>query len=426
MSVLDALLARDPKQRSRKLCVVTCCDPEIPGLLERALQEAEPMVILALPGPAVRSGSDELPKAVASALVLQGCDEVLVVAHTGCSLVGTQAGEVAGRLSSRGFDRARLPEDVRSFFNLQASPRQIAVGTAAAIRSAPFMPAGLLVHAALLDSGTLTLLEHGENAASATHRPPQGIFGEAGPSVLAGGLPEGLGVGLAPSPASPSGPVSLDDLPAPGARSEAPIPPPPAPLPTSLVDLRPPELAFRPSSFDFRLTELASGPSVTLEASAIDLRPLVDAAPAAPAVKPPPLAAASASRAPAPSRAPPRAAPPRPGNRPPPRAQARPVEGAAARPAARIPAEIAQPLEKVRDFYRMELNPGVRAEVARALREAFGAGAANPELIKTAFRPVLESGPKRYKVIDELLAIKEAATAMERDGCYAALRQLVE
>jgi len=92
----------------------------------------------------------------------------------------------------------------------------------------------------------------------------------------------------------------------------------------------------------------------------------------------------------------------------------------------RLPSELLPKLEKVRDFYRAELDSSVRVEVSRALREGFAAGDQNPELIKAAFRPVLESGPKRYKVIDELLAIKETAASLDRDACYAALRQLVE
>ena len=208
MSVLDQILAHnagaaaelrpDDNHASSRLCVVTCSDPSVTALLPRAVGLGpEELVLVRLPGPAIRSGSEELCRAVATAVALNGCDEVLVVAHTACVLVATQASTAASALATRGLDRARLPEDVRTFFNLQASSRQIAMETASAIRSAGYLPAGLLVHAALLDnaSAKLTVLERGEHLASSAARPEGGLFGASGPAELGGGLPAGLGVG---------------------------------------------------------------------------------------------------------------------------------------------------------------------------------------------------------------------------------------
>ena len=80
----------------------------------------------------------------------------------------------------------------------------------------------------------------------------------------------------------------------------------------------------------------------------------------------------------------------------------------------------------MRAFYFNELGNPVRQQVSRQLSEAQRAGAGSAELIRTAFKPVLESGPRRYKVIDELLAIKEVTSSLPPERCYAVLRELVD
>ncbi len=472
MSVLDQILAHnagaaaelrpDDNHASSRLCVVTCSDPSVTALLPRAVGLGpEELVLVRLPGPAIRSGSEELCRAVATAVALNGCDEVLVVAHTACVLVATQASAAASALATRGLDRARLPEDVRTFFNLQASSRQIAMETASAIRSAGYLPAGLLVHAALLDnaSAKLTVLERGEHLASSAARPEGGLFGASGPAELGGGLPAGLGVGATGFGASSAGPLELAvelpphvpigvsalDLPRTELASSG------IELKASGIDIEPSPLDFGPSAIEIRSAQIDLRPSVDLQASSlavasgpIDLRlsPL-DFEPAAlggpPSTRgaaPPPLPSSrpASSAPPSPKRAPARAASraaPRATaqSRPaPPREQpvARPAASRAPAPPPRLPAGLLPKVDKVRDFYRIELEPAVRAEVARALGAAALSGLSNAELIKLAFRPVLESGPKRYKVIDELLAIKEAASTMDREACHSVLRQLVQ
>ena len=130
--------------------------------------------------------------------------------------------------------------------------------------------------------------------------------------------------------------------------------------------------------------------------------------------------------------APARPVPPRP---PPRKQQAKPqqVKPQQARPQgqSQAPARVnlSAPLRsnvmKISAFYRAEISQGLRQEAAAALDAAFQDGSANAEMIRVVFKPILESGPKRYKVIDELLAVKEATSSMQRTECHAALRLLV-
>jgi cell division GTPase FtsZ len=83
-------------------------------------------------------------------------------------------------------------------------------------------------------------------------------------------------------------------------------------------------------------------------------------------------------------------------------------------------------VEKVSAFYRAEMGGSTRQEAASALENAYRGGSPNAELIRVVFKPILESGPKRYRVIDELLAIKEAAASMDRNDAYSVLRLLVQ
>ncbi|MGI5861458.1 MAG: hypothetical protein ACOX6T_05300 [Myxococcales bacterium] len=430
MSVLDQILAHNAdaeaelrpgdNQASSRLCVVTCSDPSVSALLPRAIGIGlDALVLVRVPGPAIRSGSEELCRAVATAVAHNGCKEVLVVAHTDCVLVGTQASAAASALASCGFDRARLPEDVRTFFNLQASPRQIATETASAIRGAGYLPQDLLVHAALLDnaSGKLTVLERGEHQA---------------------GSAADLGLGVSGFGASAAGPVELAvELPPQAPAATAALDMPRTELVASSIDLKTSGIDIQPSQLDFRPSgiEMASG-QIDLRPSPLSFEPPARAgAPSDRRVAPPPLPASSPAGAPASTPRAPLRAPPRPASRPaaPRRAPAPQGQPAARAPAQRAPAPslrlppgLLPKIDRVRDFYRIELDSAVRVDVARALGAAALAGVSNADLIKLAFSPILESGPKRYKVIDELLAIKEAASTMEREVCHAVLRQLVQ
>ena len=454
MAVLDEILAVNAKvagklepsehdfKASRRLCVVTCIDPRLTRFFSAALGiDRGDATIVRVPGPAVGPGGDVV-RAVATAVFVNNCAEVLVLAHTDCGLVRCDAGAISSAMNQRGVDRSALPSDTRSFFNLAASPRQIAVDTASAIRSAPFLPRDVLVHAGVIDidSGQIEILVRGENAradpkvqSTSAFARPAGLPSLSAPSSnlpsLGGsagsatnpsfrGLPAGLGVG--PSAAGPSGSL-FSDLPAGlgiGAAAHGSIGTIPM-APISPVGFDLPRTTLGPSGISLTPT-MQLGTSTVLQP--VDASVPVDLdsiAPDVPRPPPPPPEAMQPRSAQAP-RPPPRKGAPAP--QPSQRARS---AGPQQSQRVNVSPQVKSNLDKVNAFYRAEMRPESRQAALVELDEAYQQGSANAELIRVVFKPILESGPKRYKVIDELLAIKEAASAMQRSECYVALRQML-
>ncbi len=391
----------------RRVCLVTCVDPRLDRFFSSCLGlERGDAVTIRLPGPALPSQPAELMRAIASAVFIYDAAEILVMAHTDCGLTRADGGSLASALARHGVDRAAIEGDLRSYFALQASPRQLAIDTANAIRQQPFLPAGVPVHAAVLDlaAGALEVLERGEDLARSR---PQAS--SAGPAPLGSSL-SGLGTGISPALAGSPGPVQMEtsaplDL---GLGGPLPLPQeasgPLAATPSSL-----PPGPDNVSSLRIEVTKVPDSdiklsPSTKLEPAPAPSQPLefVD------------LSSAPA-RAPAPR-----------GNRPSGGPATSPGRTRAAPTRVAYSPQMAANLARLREFLRSELDGAVRSELARALAGAFDGGSNQGDMIRIVFRPVLESGPKRYKVIDEMLAIKEAASAMDRDSCAAALRQLLD
>ncbi|MFN7134947.1 MAG: hypothetical protein ACK4N5_22915, partial [Myxococcales bacterium] len=412
MSVLDELLSHASRHTEggaaasdfsarRRLCLVTCSDPRLTRMFSKVLGlERGDAVVIRVPG---AGASPELVRAVASAVLLSGCDEVLVLTPT--SGVHTQTlSDVLDRMSARGVQRNAIPGDVRAFFGLQPNARQAALDTAALLRSQPFLPKGVLVHAALIDpdSGALTMVERGENAEVRTVAQP------ATTSTF-GSLPEGLGLGIDISRERSSVATLLE------VGSGA--------VELDITHIPPPDLTLTP--LDLTITPL--------QRSNINLTPKVrfgmPAAPEAvnqfvpepfdPSLQPQEttLVAPGADASPASVRPPSRPAAAKP---------PRPQQPAPARPrAVTLPPALAQKIEPVRAFFFAEVTPAARKNVKRALTEAYESGEPNAELVKVAIKPILELGQKRYKVIDELIALKEAAGQLDRETYFGALMQLI-
>lgn len=167
----------------RRLCVVTCIDPRLTRFFPTALGlERGDAAIVRLPGPALGTGGDLL-RAVATAVFVNGCDEVLVLAHTDCGVVRSDTARVIDAMARRGVARDALPSAPHTFFALSGSSRQVALESAAAIRMAPFIPEDVVVHAAVIDtfSGVLDVLERGEGlhvVRASTHGSPDMRLGE--------------------------------------------------------------------------------------------------------------------------------------------------------------------------------------------------------------------------------------------------------
>lgn len=464
MAVLDEILAVNSQvagrlqaadldfTASRGLCLVTCIDPRLTRFFPQALGlDRGEATIVRLPGPVVAGGSDLL-RAVATAIYANGCDEILVLSHTDCAMVRLDPGAITSAMNRHGVSGA-LPTDPRSFFGLAASPRQIASDTASALRRSPLIPRKVLVHAAVIDiqTGALEVVSRGENAqaeppAGAGAAPTAGLPSLSGPSslpALAGfggigsspsslpslsspgfsfsnSLPEGLGIGegstrsAAAAPLASFGPVSA-------TAPSVPI----APVQLTSFEMPAFDQGLKVSSIDLT-PSVTFGPPVVLQPvepmaqpSSLSFAPETSFTPDAPQMQ-----GGSVPKRPSKPTAP----PPRPQPaRPPPRKAAPPQQPAqrSAKPKLNLSPEMMANLDKVGAFYRAEMRGDVRAQAAADLDGAYQGGSPNTELIRVVFKPILESGPKRYKVIDELLAIKEGAARLERGDCYLALRQLL-
>ncbi|MBI5546778.1 MAG: carbonic anhydrase [Deltaproteobacteria bacterium] len=435
---------------ARRLCLVTCVDPRLTRFFSAALGiERGDATIIRMPGPVLGSGADLL-RAVATAIFVNDCDEVLVLAHSDCGVVRTDAATLMSALRRRGVGDA-LASDARSFFGLAASPRQIANETSAAIRGSPLIPRDVLVHAGVLDivTGALEIVVRGENVqvqprlnpSRQEFAPSSGLptlsgassslqdlgtradgalptLGGAGPSLF-GDLPSGLGIGadstrsLSAAPTAAFGPIA----------AAAPQMPP---SPLNVTSFSMPEFSAGFSKIDLTpgvQVAPSSGlqpadaplPTTLLGEKAPDPQPMGATPPAPPTLPRQRQGTASSQQ---PQTTAPRQQKPRPG---PNGAGGSSPQG----PKLNLTAQMKANLEKVGCFYRAEMRPEVRQGALADLEGAFQSGAPIAELIRLVFKPILESGPKRYKVIDELLAIKEGASAMDRAACYAALRQLL-
>ena len=151
---------------NRHLCIVTCVDPRLTRFFPDVLGvERGHAVAIRVPGAHLKPGSEGL-RALAAAIYVNDCQEVIVVAHSDCGVAHVTDGELRRVMRARGVADAAIPEDVAGFFGLVSSEEGAARETVAAIRSAPYLPRHLPVHAVLMDirTGALTLLERGYEA----------------------------------------------------------------------------------------------------------------------------------------------------------------------------------------------------------------------------------------------------------------------
>ncbi len=177
MAVLDEIMAAnrpvaeaagDPGSfiANRHLCIVTCVDPRLTRFFPDVLGvERGHAVAIRVPGAYIPTGSDSL-RALAAAIYVNDCQEVLVVAHTDCGVARVTEPELRRVMRARGVEEDAIPQDVAGFFGLVGDVEAAARETVEAIRGAPFLPRHLPVHAVVMDirTGALTLLERGYDA----------------------------------------------------------------------------------------------------------------------------------------------------------------------------------------------------------------------------------------------------------------------
>jgi carbonic anhydrase len=405
----------------RELCIITCVDPRLTRFFSTVLGiERGDAVLIRLPGASVLTGHGDALRAVAAAVYINQAKEVLLLGHTDCGTTRVDDSSVAALMRDRGLDPNTMPGGPRKFLGCTPDLRGALQASAAAIRGAPFLPRDLLVHAAILDiqSGVLEIVERGENFAqnpSAPAEPPS-----PGQSILDGlstSLTNVLGDGMSVlNSSSYSGLSALStrtDSIASGSTSALTS----APLPPGW-DTASSILASQPGALEAATRTLESNVPPQVE---VDLSSITSSAP--PRQAPVPVAKFESKPAPPPlsSRAPPR----KPNNK---QQSSKPKQLPSKSSGSRstqAQKALDDSMSKVRDFYRMEFTLDQRRAISRSLASALNEGKGADELVKIAVRPILESGQKRYRVIDELIVMKEQAVQLPADAAYELLSQLV-
>jgi carbonic anhydrase len=160
-----AVVAGDPGSfiANRHLCIVTCVDPRLTQFFPDVLGvERGHAVAIRVPGAHIKPGSEAL-RALGATIYVNDCQEILVMAHTDCGVARVTEQELRRVMRARGVSDGAIPEDVASFFGLVKDVDSAARETVEAIRSAPWLPRHLPVHAVRMDisTGALELLERG-------------------------------------------------------------------------------------------------------------------------------------------------------------------------------------------------------------------------------------------------------------------------
>ena len=415
----------------RELCIVTCVDPRLTRFFSGMLGiDRGDAVLIRLPGAALTNGHSDALRAVAAAVYINKAKEFLVMGHTDCGTTRVDASAVSSEMQARGVSPSSMPGGVRAFLGAIGDMRLSLKQSAAAIRSAPYLPKDILVHAAILDiaTGQLDVIERGENfqddaadAEEGSLKYRAGRVDSLGGAMLGDGM-RALAAGsgsaifdgealLAPTIDAFAGlssqlPPGWSDGAA--ALASQALPTPDAAM-SALQNV--PTLSIAPP-----ITS-----SVRLQSSVQMSAPTELDQPEMAAPKPMSLDAPAPNSAPPPIRKQQKHHPP--GNRPAPQAQ--PARESPRAQQQQAPAGNPN-LAKVRDFYRLEFTLDQRRTIAKQLQQASARGAPSSELVKTVVKPILDLGQKRYKVIDEVIAIKEMASNLPPDYALAFLSQLFD
>jgi carbonic anhydrase len=398
----------------RELCLLTCVDPRLVRFFSLALGiERGDAVIIRLPGASVLTGHGDGLRAVAAAVYINHASEFLVLGHTDCGTTKIDASAITSTMQKRGVAADSMPGGVREFLGGSADARQAVKATAAAIRSAAFLPRDLLVHAAMIDiqTGALEIVERGENfVAVAGAESPDTLGYRPGPS---GDLGSSLGDGASLLRAGPvSGASALAGSADPFFTLASDLPPGWSDGSAALASVAMPLTSGSDIVAGFQAATVMSMPTQMLSpnmpglaaAGANDMIGGMTASVAAHGQKAPP---------PTPSKkAPARAAKPSRAGKP-----------SSHKAAAAEPDEN---LAKVRDFMRLEFTPEQRREGAKALARAAREGHTGANLAKLVIKPILDTGQKRYRVVDEVIALKEQASGLDPDAALALLAQLYD
>jgi hypothetical protein len=148
------------------LCLVLCTDAGLSGRLEPLAGAA---AIIRLPAASGALSEEVLQRAVAKAVFVEGCREVLLVSHEACTLAACSANDLLDALKERGVARSAVPFDIREWVGAGRSPREAVRQSAELLRRCPYLPQGLRVDVAHFDdtTGTLALIDRGQSGGAA-------------------------------------------------------------------------------------------------------------------------------------------------------------------------------------------------------------------------------------------------------------------
>jgi hypothetical protein len=142
---------------------VLCDDANLTGRFEAVAGGA---TVIRTPGGGGALSEEVLQRAVAKAVFIEGCSEVLLVCHTACTLAAWSANDILESLQERGVPRSAVPFDIREWVGAGRDPRESIRLSADLLRRCGYLPKGIRVDVAQFDdaSGQLQLIEKGETA----------------------------------------------------------------------------------------------------------------------------------------------------------------------------------------------------------------------------------------------------------------------
>lgn len=359
-----------------RVCVVTCDDASLTGRIEAALGIGPgEAVVIRLPGGGTGLPLEAVQKSVAKAVYLDDCDEVVLLSHGNCSLSSVTANQVIDALATWDVPRHKVPFDVRDLVAASREPKAALRELADSLRRAEFLPAELLVHLCHLeeDGWSVQVVEHGQNnQLKRAEDPAAHISGyQQGPAAM----PE-------PTIASTQVPE------------------------VAILDAKPIEVVLPQQTIQVQLAAPEAAP--------------IDALPAEPPRKSNHSRNAQEARVAAQQQQ----SAANHLKRQVKKGQPPPPLGGRRNEVAVLNPEVAAAADKLRLFMVAELKKNERKQLADELKFAYDRSASGEELAKILLKPVLGLGTARYKVIDEMILVKEALGAMESAQAHMISRSI--
>ena len=154
----------------KRMAVVTCMDTRLTLLFEEALGLHRGEVLQLRTAGATITEQDavngDLIRSLAGAIYLLGVREVAVIGHTDCGLTHGDLARLTASMQALGVDPDALPEKgeaLLSWLGTFHDVRENVVRVVQAIRTSPYLPKGIPVHALVIDvhTGKLEMIDRG-------------------------------------------------------------------------------------------------------------------------------------------------------------------------------------------------------------------------------------------------------------------------